>query len=361
MKKFVFSLLAILAVLPLLVSCSDFKVEDNDDDTPQGPASYGLYVLNSGLMDSNNSELTYFNMLTSAVSTNVFSKANGKGLGDSANDIIVYGSKMYVAVTGSAMVFVTDLDGKIVKEISLSGESSKLAPRQLMADGGKVYVSYREGYVGAIDTTSFEVRKAQVGPYPEGMACAGNKLYVAITDANNYPNLANRVQVLDKSSLELVKEIEVGYNPQTFHKISDDIMYLVCWGDYAANPAMLQKINTNTDEVTTIEGVVPTSMAVADEGIIYILSTGYDENWNQQIKYYQYNIDKERIEKEFVSSSDVPDGYCIAWDPVSKYIFIGSSDYISNGDVYILSQEGRILYKFDTGALNPYKICFVRK
>ena len=361
MKKILISLLAALAAMPLLVSCSDFKVEGGDDDTPQGPSSYGAYVLNSGLMDSNNSELTYFNMLTGAVSTNVFSKANGKGLGDSANDIIVYGSKMYIAVTGSAVVFVTDLSGKIVKEIQLQGESSKLAPRQLMADGGKVYVSYREGYVGAIDTTSLDVKKAQTGPYPEGMACAGNKLYVAITDANNYPNLANKVQVLDKNSLQLVKEIEVGYNPQTFHKISDDEMYLVCWGDYAANPAVLQKINTNTDEVTTIEGVAPTSMAVGDEGIIYILSTGYDENWNQQIKYYKYNTDKERIEGEFVSETVVPDGYCIAWNPVRKYVFIGSSDYISNGDVYILSQEGKLVYKFDTGALNPYKICFVSK
>lgn len=361
MKKILFSLLAALATMPLLVSCDDFKIDDNGDRPPQGPSSYGAYVLNSGMMDSNNSELTYFDMLTGAVSANVFSKSNGKGLGDSANDMLVYGSKMYIAVTGSAVVFVTDLSGKIVKEIALQGETSKLAPRQLAADAGKVYVSYREGYIGAIDTVSLEVRKAQVGPYPEGMACVGNKLYVAITDANNYPNLANKVQVLDKSSLQVIKEIEVGYNPQAFHKVSNGAMYLVCWGDYAANPAVLQKINTSTDEVITIEGVEPTSMTVADEGIIYILSTGYDENWNQQIKYYKYNSDKERIEDEFISSDLVPDGYCIKWDPVSKYIFIGTSDYISNGDVYVLTQEGRVLHKFDTGALNPYKICFVSK
>ena len=91
------------------------------------------------------------------------------------------------------------------------------------------------------------------------------------------------------------------------------------------------------------------------------MSVTYDENWNEMEKYYKYNIDKERVEGEFVSSDLVPDGYCIAWDPVSKYVFIGTSDYISNGDVYILSQEGTVLYKFDTGALNPYKICFVSK
>ena len=361
MKKVLFSLLAALVAMPMLVSCADFKVDDGDDDTPQGSSSYGAYVLNSGMMDSNNSELTYFNMHTAAVSTNVFSKANGKGLGDSANDIIIYGSKMYIAVTGSAVVFVTDMNGKIVKEIELSGETSKLAPRQLMADAGKVYVSYREGYVGVIDTVSFDVKKAQVGPYPEGLACVGNKLYVAITDANNYPYFENKVQVLDKSSLQIMKEIEVGYNPQAFHKISDETLYLVCKGDYGAIPAVMQKLNTNTDEVTTIEGVEPTSLAVADEGIIYILSVTYDENWNEMEKYYKYNIDKERVEGEFVSSDLVPDGYCIAWDPMRKYVFIGTSDYISNGDVYILTQDGKLVYKFDTGALNPYKICFAGK
>ena len=75
MKKVLFSLLAAFATMTLLVSCSDFKVDDGGDDTPQGPSSYGAYVLNSGMMDSNNSELTYFNMLTSAVSANMFSKA----------------------------------------------------------------------------------------------------------------------------------------------------------------------------------------------------------------------------------------------------------------------------------------------
>ena len=356
MKKIVFSLLAALLAMPLLVSCSDFKLDDGDDDIPQGPSSYGAYVLNSGLMDSNNSALTYFNMLNSAVSTNVFSKANGKGLGDSANDILVYGSKVYIAVTGSAVVFVTDLSGKIVQEIALSGENSKLAPRQLVADGGKVYVSYREGYVGAIDTVSFEVKKAQTGPYPEGLACAGNKLYVAITDANNYPSLANKVQVLDKNSLQLIKEIEVGYNPQTFHKISDETMYLVCWGDYAANPAMLQKINLITDEVTTIEDVAPTSMAVADEGIIYILSTGYDENWNPLPgTIYCHDMARNVPLGAFVTDGTVlPKAYSISAASDGN-IYVGCSDYVTTGDVYVLTPEGRLHDKFDSQGLNPIR------
>lgn len=357
MKKIFYSLFFAAVLMPALISCSEF---DMDIDIPEGgSSSYGAYILNSGMMDSNNSKLAYFDLLGGTLTTNVFSTQNGRGLGDSANDILVYGSKMYIAVTGSAVVFITDLQGKLIDQVELLGETTKLAPRQLMSDGGKVYVSYREGYIASVDTATFAVTKAKVGPYPEGMACAGNKIYVAITDANNYPNVANTVQILNKSTLEVEKELEVAYNPQTFHKVSSEWMYLVCWGDYAANPAALQKINLKTDEVVTIEGIAPTSMTLGEQGYAYILSSEYDADFNQHISYYKYSLDKERAE-EFVTEELVPNGYCIARDPLTGYILIGTSDYISTGDVYILSQKGELIHKFDTGALNPYKICFAR-
>lgn len=357
MKKILSSLLLALVLMPALFSCSTFDI---DIDVPEGgSSSYGAYILNSGMMDSNNSKLTYFDLLSGTLTTNVFSTQNGRGLGDSANDMLVYGSKMYIAVTGSAVVFITDLQGKLIDQVELLGENTKLAPRQLMSDGGKVYVSYREGYIASVDTATFAVTKAKVGPYPEGMACVDDKIYVAITDANNYPNFANTVQILDKATLQVEKELEVAYNPQTFHKVSGEWLYLVSRGDYGANPAALQKINLHTDEVVTIEGIYPTCMALADQGNAYILSIEYDADWNESVKYYKYSIDKERAEV-FVTEELVPDGYCIARDPLTGYILIGTSDYISTGDVYILTPEGSLVHKFDTGAMNPYKICFVR-
>ncbi len=358
MKKFLSKLFFALAVLPSMVSCFD------DEDLPPyyvEPATTGVFILNSGMMDSNNSELTYYNLLTGEAAPNVFMSANGKRLGDSANDMLVYGSKMYIAVTGSAVVFVTDLKGKIIKEVAIKGEQANLSPRQMTAVNGKVYVTYMEGYVGAIDTTTFAVAKAQVGPYPEGIAYAANKLYVAITDGNNYPHFENKVQILDPNSLAIKKELEVAYNPQTFHIAADDAMYLVCWGDYGANPASLHKINPYTDQVDAIDGVVPTNMTIGAGGKAYILSSVYDENWNQSIRYYIYDLINDKLEGELVSSDEIPDGYCIVADPQSGNIYIGASDYVSNGDMYILSPAGKMLAKFDTGAINPYKVCFIRK
>ncbi len=359
MKSFVKRTAAVLLMYTIIVSCSDLGSGLRPEPTVD-PATTGVYIMNSGMMDSNNSELTFFNIANNEVATNVFMGANGKRLGDSANDMIIYGSKMYIAVTGSAVVFVTDLNGKLLGEVVLKGEGGNLCPRQLTAAHGRVYVTYLEGYVGAIDTLEYKAVKSQVGPYPEGIAFAANKLFVAITDGNNYPNFQNKVQFLDPYSLNILGELEVAYNPQTFHKVSEEEMYLVCWGDYGMNPAALQKINPQTGEVVTIEGVAPTNMTIGANGKAYILSSVYDDNWNQSIKYYVYDLSNDKLEREFISSNEIPNGYCIAADNVSGNIYIGTSDYISNGDIYIVSETGDILHSFDTGAINPYKVCFIR-
>ena len=361
MRRNLLNALCIMLVLMGAASCSE-------DDRYYGISivTKDVYILNSGMMDSNNSELTVYNPSTEEVATNVFSLANGgRKLGDTANDMIRYGSKLYIAVTGSAVVFVTDLDGKVIEEIKAKGESANLSPRHMTAGNGKVFVTYQEGYVGAIDTASFNVKTAKTGPFPEGIIFTKltKKLYVAITDGNNYPNFANRVEVFSTSSLEKIGEIETACNPQTFHYCGDEKIYLVCWGDYGAEPARLQIIDQFADAVTTVEGVAPTCMAVSNTHA-YILSSEYDENWNPKVKYYIYNFIKDEIEGELVSEEEVPDGYSIFADDVNGHIYIGTSDYVNNGDMYVIrhspNKPAEIMDKFDTGAINPIKVCFNR-
>lgn len=366
MKRVFYYLIVAATLTMTAVACSsgnDDPIDpnpDTPDQTDPVKKQMGVYVLNSGKMGSNNSELTYYIPSTKEVSTNVFELANNKKMGDTANDMIIYGSKIYIAVNGSAVVFVTDLNGKVLKEISVAGETANLMPRRLEAAEGKVYVTYMEGYLGAIDTTTFAVKKVAVGAMPEGVAYANKKLYVAISDGMNWP-YGTTVSVLDPSSLTVIKNIEVANNPQTLHVVSDNKMYLVTWGDYGEVPAKLQVINTSTDVVKTIENIIPTNMTIdKTNGIAYILSSVYDSNWNQTISYYKFDINKDSVIGEFIAASEVPNGYCIYADDVTGNVYIGASDYISNGDVYEISKDGKIINKFDTGALNPYCIRFVR-
>ena len=135
----------------------------------------------------------------------------------------------------------------------------------------------------------------------------------------------------------------------------------MCKGDYVSIPAKLQKINTTTDTVVDVPDVEPTIMTIGKDGIAYILCTEYDENWTPESSYLIYDTVKDKVVGELISPADVPYGYTIFADNITGDVYIGTSDYINNGDIYILSSEGEIKKKFDAGGMNPIAICTVEK
>src|SRR5574344_330620 len=142
-KLIMFAMLA----ATLLASCS------KDDTVPVEVVkkTTGVYILNSGKMGNNNASLSYYDFTSKKVTANLFASLNGKKIGDTGNDMIIYGGKMYIGATNSSIIFVTDLNGKLIKEITVMGEKANLSPRHFTTGDGKVYVSYFEGYVGQID------------------------------------------------------------------------------------------------------------------------------------------------------------------------------------------------------------------
>jgi len=349
-----FKFLSVAVLILAAVSCKDTFIPAPE---PKTDYSAQVLILNSGNWGSNDASLTVLDEKEGKMNTtDIFSSVNGKKLGDVANDMMIYGSKLYIAVTTSAVLFVCDLNGKIITEIK---EGS---PRCLCANGGKVYATLYEGYVAEIDTASFTVRKVETGPNPEGITYSSGKLYVA--DSFGYDptyQYGTTVTVIKASSFTVDKKLTVNNNPHKFVISEDGTLYLITWGNYADIPAALQKINPSTDEVTTVSGVAPTDMAMGRSGIAYILSTAYDAQWNQTFSYYKYDTRTDTFVEDLVSSSAVPNGSFIMYDRFLDRIYIGTSDYVSTGDLYILGNDGSVISKYDTGGMNPITVQFIRR
>ena len=77
------------------------------------------YVLNEGTWGSNNSSLSRVDLASGTINNNIFSAANGRGLGDVAQDIVVSGGKAYIAVSFSNTIEVVNLTDNKAEQIKL--------------------------------------------------------------------------------------------------------------------------------------------------------------------------------------------------------------------------------------------------
>lgn len=357
MKKF--NLLWAMMIVALfsvsLVGCSD----DDDNRKPEPEPEpedvvSGFYILNNGKEGNNNAGISFYNLEDGKVEADHFKTVNNRGLGDLAQDMIVYGEKIYVAVYGSGTIEIMDKKGNSIKQIKSEGVNP-LLPRYLTSHEGKVYVSLFDGHVARIDTVSMEIDKTiGVGRNPEQLVVANNKLYVANSgglDWNTPVGRDNTVSVIDLSTFTESKKIEVTLNPKYMLVDSQGDIYLISWGDFDDVPNTLQRISS--DEKVEVVGYA-TEMAIADDKI-YLMYSQYDADWNQVISYSVYDAIKEEMVADQFFSEDMQIKQPYKVLTAGSTVFMAESDYTSNGDIYMLASDGTLKKKFEVG-VNPEKI-----
>lgn len=347
MKKI---LLTIIAAASILTAC------DRSTEIPEVPSTGNVLVLNNGNWGSNDASITLYDTETGEIKANAFQKANGQNLGDLGQDMICLGEQVYIAVNGSQTIFVTGADLKIRQQINTEKNGTRLSPRYFTTLGNKVYVTYYEGYVGEI-SSDYSVRICPVGPNPEGIAVAGQGLYVANSGGMAYPAYNNTVSVVDASGFSETSVIEVNVNPVKVEASSDGLyVYVLSFGNYTDCPAMLQVIDTSTREVSALNYTSVSAMAKGGDDVLYILCGGYDQDWNPLPgTVYKHDMKTNAPLGTFVTDGTLlSDAYSISVTP-DGYVYVGCSDYTTTGDVYVFTPSGKLHDKFDSQGINPLK------
>jgi YVTN family beta-propeller protein len=351
--KFFYQIALYTAVaLPFFTSCSK---DDDPDEIPVVPSEC-VYVLNNGIWGSNNATLTMYDLKDKTVTKDIFEAKNNRRLGDIGQDIVIYGSKMYIAMSEELTIEVTDLEALSVKQIKTESN-----PRYFAIHGGKVYVTYLNGYVARIDTSTLEVEaKVKVGRNPEQMTVVNRKLYVANSggfDFNTEEGYDRTVSVIDIASFAEVKKIDVVINPTDMESDERGNVYIISKGNYGDIPNTLQKLNTETDAVTVMEGIDGTFFTTAGN----ILYSVYSQWGMDRIYYYTYDAVREVVVSDnFIGITPVSNPYQINYDANYEHLFITASDYMNDGDVYIFDKSNQFVGKFEAG-LNPMKAVYVKR
>src|SRR5690554_3542845 len=210
-NKFLFLTLTLITTI-LFFSCSDIDKPIETEPTNNKT----LFILSEGDFNKNNSTLAKFDIETGNVIKEYFREVNKRKLGDVGNDMLQYGSKLYIVMNVSGTIEVVDkLTGKSIRQIQMKLEDkSSKEPRQIAAHEGKVYVTSYDDTVTRIDTVTLEQDASiEVGLNPDGIVISNNKIYVANSGGLNLNNYNNTLSIIDIASFTVDKEIEVGVNP----------------------------------------------------------------------------------------------------------------------------------------------------
>ena len=220
----------------LLHACDDMVDQDipggnsNGNVTETGTSE--MYVLNEGLFNLNNSTLMRYSFKDSRMDMNYFRSLNRRGLGDTANDMAIYGEKLYIVVNVSSQIEVIDLQsGLSLKQIPMLTENgSSRQPRFITFHKDKAYVCSYDGTVARIDTTSLEIEEiVTVGRNAEDICVQNGKLYVSNSGGLDYsgPGVDTTVSVIDITTFKETKKIEVGPNPGKILPGLEEAVYVV--------------------------------------------------------------------------------------------------------------------------------------
>lgn len=355
MKKLTL-LICILFFVIVSVSCKKDPAKEEEPQVDeivkaeQGtPAKY-IYILNEGTWGNNEASLDRIEIATGAYEHNVFGAQNGRDLGDIANDIQLYGSKMYIVVNNSNTLEVVDPEsGRSIQQI-FEGLNQ---PRYLVGAGAYVYVSSYSDLVYKIDTATFSVvATCNVGRDPEMMAVVGEKLYVVNSGGLDNPNYDTTLSVVDLATFQEVERITVGTNPTKLAKIDDERLLVICNGNYGNEPSSLVVLNTTTGATEKLPFTC-TNLLI-NNGYAYC----YDFDWSALTAVF-YRLNLTTFAKEsFVLNGcgDIACPYGIAVNSYNGNIYVtDSQNFLSSGDIYCFSATGALLYKRECG-MGPAKV-----
>ena len=356
MKKTLFRFMAVAMLSTALFSCEKTEPTDDNDNNQAGEGS--VYILNEGVWGGNDAELSRYSVEDDAIINGYFAEKNGRGLGDVANDIEIYGGKMYVVVNCSNTVEVIDpKTGNSIQQIPLSGKQ----PREVAFYEGYAYVSCYDKTVVKIDTASLSiVAQCQTeGGKCEDLYALNGYLYVVHAwdqDATGATYYDSTMSVINLSTFAVEGKITIGINGKSVKYIGNDRIMVSCNGNYNDIPSSLSIVNLSSRQVEKVALEVSNFAIHNDEYAIV-----YSYNWGTGQQVFT-KLDLNTLSQtawNYTGSQTLVSPYGISIDPATEDVYVtDAQNYQSNGDIYRFDKNGNYIASQECG-IGPSKIVFL--
>lgn len=331
---------ALLAALLLMVlpACRKDK-PDQPVETSATAGNHGVYITNEGNFQWGNGSVSWFDPASGSSVEDLYGPANGTGLGDVCQSMVLHHGKGYIVVNNSAKVVVV-APTSFVASSTITGFSS---PRYFLPVGStKAYVSEMAGNKLrvvdlATNTITGEIPCAGV---TQEMALAGGRAFIT-NESKPY------VYVVDTAMDAIADSVAVSRGGGTLAADANGKVWVACTGG-SGTPAALYRIDPQTADV---EAVIPVPGTPAGPWRLRTNGTG-DTLYLLNGSVYRMAITGVSFPGSAFIPADGRNLYGLGVDPSGGNVYVADAiDYAQRGRVYRYAQDGAVIMDFLVGRI----------
>lgn len=295
----------------------------------------GVLILSEAGWGQGKADLAYYDLKKDELKTKLFSSVNGKTIGDVGNDIGFYGSKLYIAVSGtdiasanSYISVVDPSDYKLIKEIPMTKkDGSAEQARRMVFHEGKIYITGYSGTIAQVDTTSLSITAHATlsGNYPEGkdmlftegIAAHEGKLYAC----NSGQGEGNTISVVDIASMKEIASIETPKNPVNIYTTDKGEVYFNTFMLFQPKtPSNLYQLDTKSNKIVHDFDCPAGKLAITPD-YIYTGDFSWDTYEDTVVKINRKTKEVSPIE---FAQSEMYMVYSFDTNPLDGSLYVGS-------------------------------------
>jgi YVTN family beta-propeller protein len=345
MRKFKLNLL-------LITLLTAFACTKNEDATPSGKYSSGVFIVNEGPFQTGTGTVSFYNRESKTVENDIFQTINTRPLGNIVQSLEIHNNRAYIVVNNAKKVEVVQAwDFKELDTI----QGLEMPRYFLGIDENKGYLSQWgaggvEGSIKVIDLKTNTVTKTiSVGKGAEKMLKVDGKVYV--TCSGGYDN-DNRVFVIDSQKDEVSATITTADNPNGIVLDANNKIWVSCSGKSQWN---------GTASVTVSKGglirINPTNNQI-EQSLAFSKHGGGNLNINAGKNILFYTFDSKVFSQNITDNSLNTNPlirryfYGLGFDNQHNLLYAADAgNYVSNGKVIRFNANGSAVDSMNVGLI----------
>jgi DNA-binding beta-propeller fold protein YncE len=324
----------------LFVACDKTPNGVSEEPSITDTTAQGIFICNEGNFQWGNASLSLYNSATGSVQEDVYKAANGKGVGDVLQSMLVHQDLAYLLVNNSRKIEV--IDAKTCKSLyTITGFNS---PRYMLpVSSDKAYVSdLYENAVYILDLKSRQITgKIGCKSWTEQMVMLNKKVYVCGTTSKY-------VYVINTENDQLIDSIELGYGAQYIVKDNQEKMWVLTNGK---SPIVPQLFCINA--AGGIEKLY--SFASTDLPSRLLISPSLNCLYWINKGIYRMDISATALPTAPLVEAGVRNFYGLGYDPYNKQLLVSDAkDFVQKSEVYRFDTLGNLKGNFKTQINSGY-------